>query len=294
MTTTKTKEAAAKADATKDTETKNLPAVAGPAQLPAEFVGSLTGDAGRGSENAGAEDQALPFIKCAQAISKEVQSRESVFIKDLQVGDFFNSVSKRIWPGENGFDFLPVFYIRQYLEWGPKRGDGFKGSHGPEILKKATRDDKGVYRLESGNVITIAATWYGYIVDKATGDTEAAILSLASTQLKKSRGLMYNIKNVRLANPAGGTFNPPIFAHLVHVTSVPESNAQGNWYGVNLTLDQLGVTRLPNAQAVYERAKALYEMAASGKVREASRTEEDIIDAEAEEVDESSDNKAAF
>lgn len=241
----------------------------GGAQLPAEFVSQIAADAGLGSESVDRDDMTIPFIKIAQALSEEVNKRESAYIEGLEVGDFFNTATKTFWKGESGFTMIPVFYEREYIEWVPRsRGGGFQGKHPESILDKTTTGERGENLLPNGNEIVVTGTWYVIIVDRETLDFDQAVLSLSKTQLKKSKTLMTQLKQLLLPHPSGkGKFNPPLFYNLVDVTSVPESNDQGNWMGWKMTIAgnvfQLG----DHSIELYEMAKMMLEGVRSGKLK---------------------------
>lgn len=250
----------------------------GEVAIPADVLGDVLQDAGLGSEQATSEDIALPFIKCAQMLSDEMkESKPDAYIPDLREGDFFNSITKRIFPRANGVYFVPVYYVRKYLEWGPKRGDGFKGEHGPDIMTQVKRDGvKNV--LPNGNLIVPTATWFGFVVDRETGEVKGAVIALSSTQMKKSRQLMYKLKDVTVADGKGGRFTPPIFYNVVHITSVAEGNDQGDWMGWKFETAG-NVFALPGGEGIYREARRLYELVKSGAVKTAAPDDDGSRDA---------------
>lgn len=247
-------------------ETKAVAPVKENANLPAEFMGEIESDAGLGSENSTTEDMLLPFLKIAQALSPEVNKRESTHITGLEVGDFFNTATQTVYGGEAGFHYIPVFYRRSYLEWTPRdAGGGFNGEHDQSILDKCKAGDKGEQILPNGNEIVTTGIWYGIAVD-ADGNMEQCVLSLSKTQLKKSRGLMTKLKTLSIKGPSGKPFNPPLFFSKVKVTTVPESNDQGNWMGWKFELDG-NVFELAEGRELYEQCKSLHEAVRSGAVK---------------------------
>lgn len=242
-------------------------------QLPAEFAAQIAADAGLGSESANRDDMTIPLIKIAQALSDEVNKRESAYIEGLEVGDFFNTATHQIWKGETGFFFIPVYYEREHLEWTPRsKGGGFNGKHTEAILEKCSPGPKGENFLPNGNEIVVNGTWYTIIVDKETLDFDQAVISLSKTQLKKSRTLMTQCKQLLIDGPNNRKFNPPLFYNLVHAVSAPESNDQGNWMGWKIPIAgnifQLG----DKAGEFYEMAKMMLEAVRSGKIKAAVDT----------------------
>lgn len=237
-------------------------------QLPTELAAQFAADAGMGSEFASREDMAIPFIKIAQALSEEVNKRESSYIDGLEVGDFFNTASRQRWSSEKGMTIIPVFYERENIEWVPRsRGGGFQGKHGDAVLEKTTMGERGENFLPNGNEIVITGTWYVIIVDRETLDIDQAVISLSKTQLKKSRTLMTQLKQLLIPGPTGKKFNPPLFYNLIDVTSVPESNDQGSWMGWKFTING-NITDLgEHFGEFYEMAKGMLEAVRSGRMK---------------------------
>jgi hypothetical protein len=237
--------------------------------LPAEFLDQVALDAGKGAEEATSEDMAVPFMKIAQALSPEVNKRESTYIEGLEVGDFFNTATQVVYGGEDGFYFIPVKFVRKYLEWTPRdKGGGFNGEHGPEIMEKTTAGEKGENWLQNGNEIVITGTWFGLVIPLDGSAVDQAVVSLSKTQLKKSRNLMTKLKQVSVKNSAGRAFNPPIFYSRIKVTSVPESNDQGNWMGWKFDMDGT-IFDLPDGGELYDSAKLMLEAVSAGRIRTA-------------------------
>ena len=243
-------------------------------KLPAHTTVDVFADAGKGSESATMSDMIIPFILCAQKLSPQLNKRESVHIEGLEEGDFFNTATEQFWKGETGFIFVPALYQREYNEWIPRAdGGGFAGKHGPEIEKKVVREERngrfGLY-LPNGNTIAITGVWYGLILDKDS--TIQAVLSLSSTQLKKSQKLMSQLKELALDRPDGkGKFNPPLWYSRVRVSSVPESNDQGSWMGWKFTLEGSTLDDKQNGEFIYMMAKHLGEAVTKGTAKAAAQ-----------------------
>lgn len=234
--------------------------------LPERVMEDVYADAGMGAEHATSDDMTVPFIKLAQALSDEVNKRESAYIDGLEQGDFFNSATQDKWGGDKGFAFIPCHYERQYLEWTPRdAGGGFQGSHGPEIMEQVTQNGPAS-TLPNGNEIVQTGAWFGLVVDE-NGSFEQAVISLSKVQMKKSRQLMTMLKSVMLSGP-NGKFNPPTFYNVVRFTSVPESNDQGSWYGWKPVVEG-NVFELDPSGDLYAQAKVLGAAVKSGKVKQA-------------------------
>lgn len=238
--------------------------------LPAAFMEELAADAGSGIESATSDDMSIPFIKLAQALSPEVNKRESVYIDGLEQGDFFNSATQSLWKGEEGFRFVPVKFRRTYLEWIPREnnGGGFAGEHGPEIMEKVTVGDSGVNFLPNGNTIAVTHVWYGFLIS-ADDKVEQCVVSLSATQLKKSKMLVTKLKSVLIPGPNNKKFNPAIFFNVIRVTSVPESNDKGSWMGWKFEIAG-SVFDIDPSGDLYGNAKSMLEAIDTGRIKAAT------------------------
>jgi hypothetical protein len=94
------------------------------------------------------------------------------------------------------------------------------------------------------------------------GAYQQCMISLTSTQIKKSKTLMSALASVKKKHPmTQQLFQPPTFANIVDITTVPESNDQGNWMGINFALS----SEVRRAD-IYNAAKAFAESVRAGKV----------------------------
>jgi hypothetical protein len=98
------------------------------------------------------------------------------------------------------------------------------------------------------------------LVDDATGAWKEALMSLTSTQIKKSKMLMSALASVKVQG-ASGLFTPPTFANTVRVLTTPESNDKGTWFGLKFEL--AGQVTRPE---LYAAAKAFHSSVAKGTV----------------------------
>lgn len=212
----------------------------------------FSGDAGAGMEGVTQEAFAIPFVSVLQKGSPQVDEDSGAAIPGAKAGMIYNSVSGKMWDGKAGVLVVPCAYRRVFLRWGPRSGDGagFKGEVAPEVVAKM-RDKGEIVELEGrlyaplsdGTVsdkrcdrFSDTRNHYVLLVDEATGFYTQALLSLTSTQIKKSRVLMSMLAEVKMRRADGTVFTPPTFANMVRVTTVPESNDKGTWHGVKFEM----------------------------------------------------------
>lgn len=81
-----------------------------PSEVIPEYLAQAGAEAGRlGFEEMTGEDILLPRLQIGQALSPQLNKRDPSFIVDLELGQFFNSVSMRTY-GES-LDIVPLFFF---------------------------------------------------------------------------------------------------------------------------------------------------------------------------------------
>lgn len=235
----------------------------------------FAGDRGAGMEGATTESFAIPFLLVLQKGSPQVDEASGVAIEGARQGMFFENVTGRMFDGRAGITVVPCHYRRVFLRWGPKGapGSGFKGELLPEQVAEmrakgsiVEMDGRLYVPLPDGSVnpercdrIADVRNHYVLLVDDKGGFT-TALVSLGSTQIKKSKMLMSALASVRLDSPTGA-YQPATFANMVKATTVPESNDKGNWMGWRF--EMAGFVKRPE---VYAAAKAFHESVKKGTV----------------------------
>lgn len=204
-------------------------------------------DAGGGLEGATAESFAIPFLSVLQKGSPQVDETSGVAIDGAKAGMLFENVTGRMYSGKDGVLVVPCAYRRVFLRWGPRGGEGagFKGELSADDV--AIMRDKGEIKelegrlyvpLPDGSInekkcdrVADTRNHYCLIVDETTGEWTTALLSLTSTQIKKSKMLASMISSRKVKTTAG-MIQPASWASVIRVSTVPESNDKGSWFGV--------------------------------------------------------------
>lgn len=233
-------------------------------------------DVGAGMENADADTFAIPFLTVLQSNSPQCVEGESKYMEDARPGMILNTVTNKLYDGKEGVLFVPSHYRRVFLCWGPRQGEGagFKGEFNADQIAKM-RESRQIVEfegrlyqpLQDGSVNPKKCTryadtrlHYGLTIDEDTGEVQSVLLSLSSTQIKKSKQLMSALSAVRVQLADGRKVPAPTFANIVRVTTVPESNDQGNWFGVKMAI----VSKVDDAN-VYAAGKAFHDQVVSGR-----------------------------
>ena len=115
---------------------------------------AFANDSGAGFEEVTEHDVQFARLGIIQAGSPQLKQKEELlFIKGASVGDVFNSVTKKYWPGDKGVIVIPVYFQHKLNEWVPRHlGGGFvqELSANSEEVRKAARDkDTNMEMLES-------------------------------------------------------------------------------------------------------------------------------------------------
>lgn len=253
-----------------------LPATATTTAVATMDMSMFAEDAGAGMEGATAESFAIPFLSVLQKGSPQVDEASGVAIEGAKAGMLFENVTGKMFDGKVGVTIIPCAYRRVFLRWAPKGSDGagFKGELAPEKVAEmrargeiSDLDGKLYIPMPDGTVgdkkcdrISDTRNHYVLLVDDATGAWKEALMSLTSTQIKKSKMLMSALASVKVQG-ASGLFTPPTFANTVRVLTTPESNDKGTWFGLKFEL--AGQVTRPE---LYAAAKAFHSSVAKGTV----------------------------
>jgi len=254
---------------------KGNTAVASKANTAVGAAIDYTVDAGAGMENTSTESFAIPFLAVLQSNSPQCVEGDAKYIPEAKPGMLMNTVTNALYSGKEGALFVPSAYKRSFLLWGPRQGEGggFKGEHTAEQVAEMRASKKllevegrlyepladGTVNPKRCNRMADTRLHYGILIDEKTGEYGPVLFSLTSTQIKKSKQLMSALSTVRVTLQDGRKIQPPTFANVVRITTVPESNDQGNWFGVKLALEG----RVEDA-GIYADAKAFHDNVLKG------------------------------
>lgn len=240
-------------------------------------------DAGMGQEGMGQADFSIPFVAILQGLSPQIMEGT---VPDAKVGDICDSVSNELWgkshAGKESIFFVPCAYTRRFIAWAPRsKGGGFKGEHlvidveSGKVPSEERPDEKGVVRLFSGeNQLKDTRAHYGLLLDPAEGTFRPAVISMSSTQIKKSKRWNAMIAAVQQRNAAGQLYTPPSFARVYELSTVKEQNDQGIWYGWSI-----GAAGPVKSRELYDAAKAFHRMVVEGKVTVAHQDDDAVVGA---------------
>lgn len=253
----------------------------GPAQQPgtaqsapvAEKAGSgalatmdFAADAGMGMEGADKDSFAIPFIAMLQPMSPAVA--ESL-VEGAKPGMMLNTVTNEL---ASSLRVLPVTFKRVYLRWTPReKGGGFKGEMSvgavEQLIKdgkaKDVPDDKGTPRLMfEGDLLKDTRIHYVLVLKADGSGCTPAVMSLASTQIKRSKRWMAQISNIQMKDAQGRAYNPASFSHVYVVKTEKETNEKGTWFSFDVNVEG------PVSDAgLYNKAKEFHAQIVKGSVK---------------------------
>lgn len=190
--------------------------------------------AGSGMEEATADAFAVPFLAILQSGSPQCKRSDGAYIDGAQEGFLLDTVAQEALDPAEGVLVVPVYFRQTFVEWKPDRG-GFVAEHpvSTPLRNQTERDEKNHDVLPNGNELVDTRKHYVLIIDPTTGIGRPIIVAMTSTQAKKSKRWMTALENIKLPSKKvpGTYFTPPTHATVFKVTTVPESNDKGSWYG---------------------------------------------------------------
>ena len=205
-------------------------------------------------------DIAIPYINILQSGSPQINPSKAEHVVGAKVGQFYNTVTQEV---SDTVDVIPVLYQLRYVEWKPReQGGGYVEGHSADsgILSQTKRDAmtrKDI--LPNGNYIATTAYHYVMILGK-DGNYSQAVISMTSTQLKKSRRWNSLMLSQKIKGPSG-MFTPPTYAMIYRLSTVSESNDRGSWFGYQI--EKVG--QVEDA-GIYNESKLFSTAASKGEV----------------------------
>lgn len=242
------------------------------------FPIDFAADAGMGMEGADKSSFAIPFITMLQGLSPQLET-----VDGAKPGKFINTITNDLF---DEVIVIPCAFQRRFLRWSPRSsGGGYKGEYNPIEVETnkvpGMSIHGGVYLMDvppgANPFDPKGAPLYDHLSDTRnhfvlyktpTGSWQPALVSLSSTQIKKSKRWMSLIQGVEM-EAQGRRFNPPSFSSMYRLKPVKEENAKGSWWGME-------ISRVDFVQdgELYARAKEFNMQVASGAVEVAPPVQE--------------------
>lgn len=227
----------------------------------------FSADSGMGFEGADSKSYAIPFLGILQGTSPQLSELDGA-----RPGHFWNNITQEVM---ETVKVIPCGYQRRYIRWAPRSaGGGFKGEVDPVAVDNNTFPGlshhnnllfvdvpAGVSPVDAQGKplfdILSDTRVHFLLYQEAGGLWVPALLSLASTQIKKSMRWMMRMQMLKVKG-----VTPPMFSHTYELSSEEESNAKGSWHGLTVTL---GVPL--SDPALYSMAKAFHLSVSKGQIQ---------------------------
>lgn len=237
-------------------------------------------DIGAGFENQTSADFSIPFLGVLQAMSPQVRDPDDGGIEGARAGMILNTATEEVFGGKEGMEFVPALTEHVFVEWVPReKGGGIVARHtadSPVVAKaKAQRGSFGKLQTEQGN--DLVETFYMYGVTAFDGEPkEMAVIAFTSTKIKSYRAFNNKVGAFQIKRPDGTKFKPPLFSHVVQLTTVKEKNAKGEFYNIKLSpaKGEVKSSLIGRDDPRYQAAKEFKELIESGKATAAYESQD--------------------
>ena len=255
--------------------------------------------AGEGKEDYGSGDFALPYLVILQKGSPQVDETNGKYINGAKqgmvfntvTGEFFDTLAMKGRDNPKGLLVVTVANQRRFVEWVPRdEGGGFAGQHleTADIVKQAKPHDKRPMILVAPNGNHLIETTYRYVV--VAGETpQWGVIAFSSTQLKKARTWATMLATRVHKLKSGKSINPPHYGQLYRLTTIPEQNDFGSWFGWHI--EPAG---LVGDEELLQAAKAYRDSVTAGSVKAAAPLSESDITPEPAAKTAGSDDNIPF
>lgn len=241
------------------------------------LASAYVSDAGAGFEEASVESFAIPFLSILQSGSPQVKKSDGAYIKGAEEGMLYNSVTSEVYSGEEGVEIIPCHYSQRFIEWKLReQGGGFVAEHLPNdsIVNACVKDEKFRNITPAGN--QLVDTRNHYVLIRKDGSLTPAIMSLSSSQTKKSKQLMSLLQGIKVKNPNTGMFEiAPMYSNILKINTIAESNDKGSWFGYKFSIagkvtDEAEYSEAKNFAHAVKAGLAKVERKADGETTEST------------------------
>lgn len=188
-------------------------------------------DVGGGLENVSQDELTLPALAVLQTNSPQVDSAEAAYIEGAKVGDIVNLATGDLY---KELEMIACHRDHNYVEKVPRTaGGGFVGIRLPDdelvLHLKAKQGKFGKLITSNNNEIQETFYIYGQFREPG-GNWFRALMRFKSTQIKIYTGYMNIATTIKYPNGDNRLVQPPMWAHVWKVTTVPDSNKKGKFH----------------------------------------------------------------
>jgi len=236
-------------------------------------LAEMLGGVGTGLEHVRAKDVLIPRLTILQGLSPQVKPQHALYDENARVGQIYDVALSQIFKEVH---ILPLHFVTQWLEWAPRAsGKGLVAIYEEQPDPSTyTVNEKGKWMKPNGNQIIETAQFF--CLNLSAGG-RPCFIPFSSTQLKKSRKWLTYATNEKVVNN-GVEVTPPLFYRSYVLSTVPESNNEGDWMGWKITPD-VTIADLGNFTGRLRAVKDFREKILKGEVKaDLSNVDEDAGD----------------
>lgn len=229
-------------------------------------------DMGSGIDDVSQDEMLIPFLAALHYQCPQIAGDTK--IEGAQPGMLFNTVTQELHDGAKGILFVPAVRHHVFVEWLDRdKGGGVVGVHEPEsevvTAAKASAESYGKYKSEAGNALVETFYLYGITLDEDQDVTGFAVVAFTGMRIKPYKAMITSMRHLMVPVGDGRKANPPLFANLLRLRTVPDSNPKGAFFNFKLSwANGKGIESLisPDSEA-YSAAKQLAAAYASGEAK---------------------------
>lgn len=221
--------------------------------------------AGAGGEKVTSDDLTIPFIRIIQKLSPQLSKNKAEYIAEAEAGDIFNTATRDVYSGTDGIEIVPVFYMRQILQWAPNRGGLVNRFEVGETLPPFTKNEKGA-RIVALDGSELVDTYQYFVAHLDDGEVKLGMYSLSKSQAKVAKRWNGLLKNMKIPNSNAAA---PYFMFSWTFKVVELTNDQGDWFGWDFAQGP----RTPGP--IFQACAKFYENVVTGKIKVSDPTPED-------------------
>jgi hypothetical protein len=226
--------------------------------IPAEI--NFEADADDGFQNVDSESRAIPFLTMLQAMSQDLLDK----IDGSKAGMIVDTVTLEAF---TEVDVIPCGFQRNYKRWVPRDdGGGYKGQYSVAEVRRMEQAGEIQPKEDNPNIFDIEGdelkdTRDHFVLYNKDGQWRPALISMSSTQIKRSKNWIALQQNHRMKRSDGTEFTPASYA-LVYTLGAQKEEKNGNrWFTFDARFKQVNADR-----AAYELARKFADDIKKGTV----------------------------